>query len=351
MRDETNPYLVQALKAKCLEYTTRAEQLKGHTDAEKERRQTPHHQKPHHNAPPAPSHQPSGDQGPQYMSNEVGIEMAKEAVAADKAGRFHEARAKYIKTTDILMAALQYEQRPAMVSAIRERCLQYIARAEKLEPKIAAQQEATASAPSAQRRAGGRPSEAKAPAAPSGKAGPSGAGRAPGAAEAPGKAPPGKAPGKASGKAGVASVAGPAAGGGGGGPGDGPAVDAPAGKEAGPPEGSLPPVRTRSEELRKRMRRMLWLRAVEMVGKQRDAEELARLRGERDARRQLEEEVTILRREKANSFGGGSDGGGGPLGIPVVQGINITGADSIQALPVGLPVECEPVQPPPAELV
>jgi len=75
----------------------------------------------------------------QAMANELrdkGIEIANEAVQADNAGRHAEAVNKYIKAAEYLFTATKYEKNPVTLKTIREKCLEYTARAEHLKESM-----------------------------------------------------------------------------------------------------------------------------------------------------------------------------------------------------------------------
>eukprot|EP00316_Scyphosphaera_apsteinii_P023030 CAMPEP_0119344702 /NCGR_PEP_ID=MMETSP1333-20130426/107101_1 /TAXON_ID=418940 /ORGANISM="Scyphosphaera apsteinii, Strain RCC1455" /LENGTH=586 /DNA_ID=CAMNT_0007357143 /DNA_START=16 /DNA_END=1776 /DNA_ORIENTATION=+ len=73
------------------------------------------------------------------MANDLrtkGIEIANEAVAADKAENYVDAINKYCKAAEYLLMATKYEKNPAMLKTIREKCLEYTQRAEALKEGV-----------------------------------------------------------------------------------------------------------------------------------------------------------------------------------------------------------------------
>jgi len=73
------------------------------------------------------------------MANELrdkGIEIANDAVAADQNGNYEDAMNKYCKAAEYLITALKYEKNPITQKTIREKCMEYTARAETLKKGI-----------------------------------------------------------------------------------------------------------------------------------------------------------------------------------------------------------------------
>jgi len=90
------------------------------------------------------------------MSNELrdkGIEMANEAVNADKAEKHEEAKELYLKAIEYLMTAIKYEKNPVTIKTIREKVLEYTTRAEAIAAGL------NASKNPKPKKAGGAPDE------------------------------------------------------------------------------------------------------------------------------------------------------------------------------------------------
>jgi len=62
-----------------------------------------------------------------------GIDIANEAVAADNAGNYEDAINKYIKAVGFLQTAVKYEKNQITINTIRDKCKEYVQRAETLK--------------------------------------------------------------------------------------------------------------------------------------------------------------------------------------------------------------------------